>query len=146
MPRGLLPASLETLTTWCGCCRCCCRCSCCAIAFKKLLTCVVIAAICCTTRRDATRLELKSKSQVEFDSWSPLDSIVATWHNWTHFAMLGSTREAAVCQHALISIEIYTKVQSPQICVAHSDSYSFLSSHVPSLIWKLVRTAKNKKL
>lgn len=73
------------------------------------------------------------------------DSIAtaATWQSWTNFALLGSTRRAAVCQHALISIETYAKVKSPAICVAHSASYSFLSSHVPSLIWKLVRNSNS---
>jgi len=42
----------------------------------------------------------------------------------------------------LVSLEIYAKVETPAICVARSDSYSFLSSHVPSLIWKLVCEAQ----
>jgi len=65
-----------------------------------------------------------------------------TWHNCTTFVTLASTGWTSNRRQALVSLEIYAKVETPPICVACSDSYSFLSSHVPSLIWKLVCEAQ----
>jgi len=122
----------------------------CCNDFKKLLTCVVIAAICCTTADSwsppstSTSTIRRHRSAIAFRGSKATGDgdLSTTWHNCTTFVTLASTGWTSNRRQALVSLEIYAKVETPPICVACSDSYSFLSSHVPSLIWKLVCEAQ----